>query len=73
MTASEHEVAAVIPQMKRKKAAGMDSIKAEALIEGKEVIGEHITRIFNRCLNGKIPMPEEWRQSIYWPIHKKKD
>lgn len=61
-----------IMKLKKNKANGQDGIKAEALINGKESLLKDITRILKGCLNG-YKIPEEWRESRIWPIHKKED
>lgn len=66
----EEEISELINNLKKRKAAGIDEIKGEALMNGIQHITCHLTRIFNQCLNGE-PIPEEWRSTKIWPIHKK--
>ena len=66
------EVAKSIDGLKKRKAAGIDGIKAEALIEGKELLINYITEIFSNCLKLNC-IPEEFRRTRYWPIYKKGD
>ena len=57
-------------KLKLKKAAGADQIKAEAFIYADMSTKGYIKEMLERCLNGQ-PIPEEWRHSTIWPIHKK--
>lgn len=58
-------------KLKLKKAAGADQLKAEAFIYGDMNTKGHLKEMLERCLNGQ-PLPEEWRHSTIWPIHKKR-
>lgn len=57
-------------KMKSKKAAGRDQLKAEALKFADENSKDQIRMLMEKCLNGN-PIPETWRESNIWPIHKK--
>ena len=64
------ELQKVIRNLKHKKAAGPDDIRAEAFKAGLNILGLEFLEILNSCINGG-PMPENWRDTRYWPIHKK--
>lgn len=66
----EAEVRESIQSMKKKKATGPDGIQAEALIAGVDILSKDLARLFNDIINGGA-MPEEWRETKYWPIYKK--
>ena len=59
-----------ISKLKLNKASGDDQLKAEAIIYADKVTKGNIKAIMEKCLNGQS-IPENWRDSIIWPIHKK--
>lgn len=69
---SEDELEEHIKKLKLGKAAGLDDIKAEAIIYADETTKDKIRVIMNNCLAGR-PIPEEWRDVMIYPLHKKGD
>ena len=62
----------MINKMKERKAQGPDHLKAEALMYADRGTKMEIRRQINEILLGKIP-PEEWGESLIYPIYKKGD
>ena len=62
----------MINKMKERKAQGPDHLKAEALMFADRGTKIEIRRQINEILLGKIP-PEEWGESLIYPIYKKGD
>lgn len=56
--------------LKTNKAVGKDSLKAEALKFADESSKSKIGILMEDYLNGNS-IPDSWRDSIIWPIHKK--
>ena len=56
--------------LKPNKAAGEDNLKEGAFIYADQDTKNNIKMIMQRCMNGQ-PIPQEWRESTIWPIHKK--
>ena len=69
---SAFEVDLAIEKLKSHKSPGIDQIPAELVKEGGRTIRyqihKHIVSIWN-----KEELPEEWKESIIVPIHKKGD
>lgn len=63
---------AYLAKMKSKKAAGVDEIKAEALMYADQGTKRKLLSIINGCLQGD-PVPDEWRDVRIFPLHKKGD
>ena len=59
--------------MKKKKAAGEDTIPNEAWIYGKQEILEELHEIINKIWKGEQKLPDEWKTGLVTPIFKKGD
>ena len=46
-----------------------DQLKSEALLFADSRTKNNIRHIMEKCLNGQ-PIPDDWRDSIIYPIHK---
>ena len=66
--ASEFELA--IDKIKSHKSPGIDQIPAELIKAGSRTISLEIHKLIT-CMWKKEKLPEEWKESIILPIHKK--
>ena len=69
---SAFEVELAIEKLKSHKSPGIDQIPTELIKEGGRTIRYHIHKLIVSIWN-KEELPEEWKQSIIVPIHKKGD
>ena len=69
---SAFEVDLAIEKLKSHKSAGIDEIPAELIKEGGRTICYQIHKLIVSVWN-KEELPEEWKESIIVPIHKKGD
>jgi len=69
-SASEFELA--IDKLKSQKSPGIDQIPAELITAGGRTICLGIRKLITSILK-KEKLPEEWKESIIVPIHKKED
>ena len=69
-SAAEFELA--IDKLKSHKSPGIDQIPAELIKEGGRTICWEIHKLTNSIWE-KEKLPEEWKESIIVPIHKKWD
>lgn len=67
---NDEEIEKQIRKMKRKKAAGADGIKGEAWIYSREKIRTKLKEVLRKVWRGE-GFPEEWREEVITPIHKK--
>lgn len=67
---TEEEFNTWLRKMKKGKATGVDQLKIESFIYADQRIKSMIRQMFKDCINGK-PIPEEWRDTIIYPLHKK--
>ena len=68
---SSKEVHDAISKLRRNKACGIDDIKAEFILEGKQILLEPLTQLFNEIFTSQFP--ESWSVGIITPIFKKGD
>ena len=66
------EVEKAIDETKRKKASGPDQITNEMLKEGKYLIKNELTEIFNQIKENKEEMPDTWSLGDIISIYKGK-
>ena len=69
---SAFEVDFAIEKLKSQKSSGIDQIPAELIKEGGRTIRYQIHKRIVSIWN-KEELPEEWKESIIVPIHKKGD
>jgi hypothetical protein len=69
---SRLEVEIVIAKLKRYKSPGSDQIPAEMIQAGGELLLSEIHKLINSVWN-KEKLPDQWKESITVPIHKKGD
>jgi hypothetical protein len=69
---SASEVELAIDKLKRHKSAGTDEIPAELIKAGGGTICLEIHKLITSIWK-KEKLPEEWKESIIVPIHKKGD
>ena len=69
---SAFEVELAIEKLKSHKSPGIDQIPAELIKEGCRIIPYQIHKPIVSIWN-KEELPEEWKESIIVPIHKKGD
>ena len=68
----EDEIQNAIKKMKQEKAPGPDGITLELIIEGGEIILQHLRTVFTQCLKlGGVP--KSWKHGQIILIHKKGD
>jgi hypothetical protein len=60
----------VIGKMKRYKSPGSDQIPAELIQAGGETLHSDIHKLIKLIWN-KEELPQQWKESIVMPIHKK--
>jgi len=69
-SAAEFELA--IDKLKSHKSSGIDQIPAELIKPGGRIICLEIHKLIHSIWK-KEKLPEEWKESIIIPIHKKRD
>jgi hypothetical protein len=69
---SRLEAEIAIGQLKRYKSPGSDQIPAELIQAGGEILLSAIHKLINSVWN-KEELPDQWKESIIVPIHKKTD
>jgi hypothetical protein len=69
---SRLEVEIVIPKLKKYKSPGSDQIPTEQIQAGGEILLSAIHNLNNSVWN-KEKLPDQWKESIIVPIHKKSD
>jgi sorting nexin-29 len=69
---SRLEVEIVIATLKRYKSPGSDRIPSELIQAGGEMLLSAIHKLINSVWN-KEELPDQWKKSINFPIHKKGD
>ena len=67
----ESEVLYAIKHLKRNKAAGIDDMQADLVIEGKAMLAEPLTALFNKIFHSHYPTA--WTVGLITPIFKKGD
>ena len=65
------EVAAALKRLKRNKAAGVDGIRAEHILDASEVLLDPLVQTFNQLLNKGVP--PAWCTGLIHPIFKAGD
>jgi hypothetical protein len=68
---STSEVEVAIGKLKRYKAPGVDQIPAELIQAGGETLCLEIYKLINLILDKELP--QQWKESVVVPIHKKGD
>jgi hypothetical protein len=66
------EVEIAIGKLKSYKSPGTDNIAAELIKAGSETLYSEINRLIC-CIWNKEELPQQWKESIIVPIHKKGD
>jgi hypothetical protein len=61
-----------IAKLKKYKSPGSDQIPAELIQAGGEMLLSEIHKLINSVWN-KEELPDQWKESIIVPIHKKGD
>jgi hypothetical protein len=61
-----------IAKLKKYKSPGSDQIQAELIQAGGEMLLSAIDKLVNSIWNKK-ELPDQWKESIIVPIHKKGD
>jgi hypothetical protein len=69
---SRLEVEISIAKLKKYKSPGSDQISAELIQAGGEILLSAIHKLINSVLNME-ELPDQWKESIIVPIHKKGD
>jgi hypothetical protein len=69
---SHFEFEIVIAKLKNYKSPGSDQIPAELFQAGSEILLSAIHKLVNSVWN-KEELPDQWKESIILPIHKKSD
>jgi hypothetical protein len=69
---SRLEVEIAIAKLKKYKSPGSDQIPAEMIQAGGEMLLSAIHKLINSVWN-KEELPDQWKESIIVPIHKKGD
>jgi hypothetical protein len=69
---SASEVQAAIGKLKRYKSPGVDQIPAELIQAGGKTLHSEFHKLFKLIWN-KEELPDQWKESIVLPIHKKGD
>jgi hypothetical protein len=69
---SRLEVEIAITKLKRYKSPGSDQIPAELIQAGEEILLSAIHKLINSVWN-KEELPDQWKESISVPVHKKDD
>jgi hypothetical protein len=65
------EVEITIAKLKKYKLPGIDQIPAELIQAGGEMLLSAIHNLINSIWN-KEELPDQWKESIIVPIHKKR-
>ena len=68
---AEQEVEAALKRLKRNKAAGVDSIRAEHILDASELLLKPLVQTFNQVLNQGVP--PAWCTGLIHPIFKAGD
>jgi hypothetical protein len=66
------EVEIAIAKLKKYKSPGSDQILAELIQAGGEILLSGIHKLINSVWN-KEELPDQWKESIIVPVHKKGD
>jgi hypothetical protein len=66
------ELEIAIAKLKRYKSPGSDQILAELIQAGGEILRSKIHKLNNSAWN-KEKLPDQWKDSIIVPVHKKGD
>jgi hypothetical protein len=66
------EVEIAIAKLKKYKSPGSDQIPAELIQAGGEILLSAIRKLINSVWN-KDKLPDQWKETIIVPIHKKGD
>jgi len=66
------EMETVIKKLKNGKAGGLDQVVNEQIKYGPKELWEELRKVMNKILQEKL-IPEEWKQSLVYMIHKKDD
>jgi hypothetical protein len=61
-----------IAKLKKYKSPGSDQILAELIQAGGEILLSAIHKLINSVWN-KEELPDQWKESIIVPVHKKGD
>jgi hypothetical protein len=69
---SRLEVEIAFAKLKKYKSPGIDQIPAELIQAGGEILLSEIHKLINSVWN-KEELPDQWKESIIVPIHKKGD
>jgi hypothetical protein len=69
---SAFEVQMAIEKLKRHKSPGVDQIPVELIKAGGRIIRSEIHKLIISIWN-KEELPEEWKESVFVPIYKKRD
>jgi hypothetical protein len=69
---SAAEVEIAIRKLKRYKVLGSDQIPAELIQEGGKILHSEIHKLIMLIWN-KEELPQQWKESIVVPVHKKRD
>jgi hypothetical protein len=69
---SRLEVEIAIGKLKKYKSPGSDHIPAELILVGGEMLLSAIHKLINSVWN-KEELPDQWKESISVPVHKKGD
>jgi hypothetical protein len=64
------EVEIAIAKLKRFKSPGSDQIPAELIQAGGEILRSKIHKLINSVWNNE-ELPDQWKESIIVPVHKK--
>jgi hypothetical protein len=66
------EVEIAIAKLKKYKSPGSDQIPAELIQAGGEMLLSESQKLINSAWN-KEELPDQWKESIIVPVHKKGD
>jgi hypothetical protein len=69
---SRREVQIAIAKFKKYNSPGSDQIPAELIQAGGEILLSEIHKLINSLCN-KEELPDQWKESIIVPVHKKGD
>jgi hypothetical protein len=69
---SRLEVEIAIAKLKKYKTPGSDQIPAELIQAGGEILLSAIRKLINSVWNKEV-LPDQWKESIIVPVHKKGD
>jgi hypothetical protein len=72
LCSSHLEVEIAIAKLKKYKSPGRDQIPAELILAGGKTLLPAIHKLINYIWN-KEELPDQWKESIIVPIHKKGD